>query len=104
MVPGAFQVGCREEADAKTHPHGDRTAVSRNWVRLGFWKPLTEANMPYRSIFMDLLGPVSLEIWGFVWLYTVPKKEFRVRPTQQRREAAEATPLPRTVCGPGLCR
>lgn len=36
--------------------------------------------------------------------FMVPKKEFRVRPSLQRSKAAEATPLPRSVCGLGPSR
>lgn len=48
--------------------------------------------MPPCSIFIDFLDPISLAVWGFVLLPTVPEKESRVRPTQMSK-AAEATPF-----------
>lgn len=41
---------------------------------------------------------------GFGVCFMVPRKEFRGRPSPQRSKAAEATPLPRSVCGLGPCR
>lgn len=44
------------------NPRRGCAAVTRIGRCLGFWKPLTEANVPYCSVFIDPWYPVSLEV------------------------------------------
>lgn len=63
-------------------PHHEAHPSRRSGAAWVCWKYFTEANMPDCSMFIDLLYPISFEVWGGCFVIQSLERNSRVRPTQ----------------------